>query len=130
VIAVDTSAVLAVLLKEAEAPALIEVLSRDDRLLMSSGTLAECLIVGQRRGIADKVLELVEALDIEIVPVARDTARLVAAAHDLWGKGVHPAALNFGDCFAYALAAEYGCPLLYVGNDFAKTDITSVLSRP
>lgn len=126
-IALDTSAVLAVLLQEAEAPKLIDTLSRSETVVMSGGTLAECLIVAQRRRVADKVLELIEELDIEIVPVARETARAVASAHSAWGKGVHPAALNFGDCFAYALAAEYGCPLLYVGHDFAKTDVVSAL---
>ena len=128
-IVLDTSAVLAVLLKEAEAPKLIETLSLSEKILMSGGTLAECPIVAQRRRVADKVLELVDELDIEIVPVARETARSVAAAHAAWGKGVHPAGLNFGDCFAYALAAEYGCPLLYVGNDFAQTDLVGALRR-
>ena len=50
-----------------------------------------------------------------------------ADAHRTFGKGIHPAGLNFGDCFAYALARQLGCPLLYVGNDFARTDIASAL---
>ena len=51
------------------------------------------------------------------------SAEIVATAHRNWGKGAHPAGLNFGDCFAYSLAAERKCPLLFVGNDFAKTDV-------
>ena len=54
-------------------------------------------------------------------------ARRVAGAYGRWGKGVHPAALNFGDCFAYETAKSHGCPLLFVGGDFAQTDIASVL---
>ena len=53
-------------------------------------------------------------------------ARLVADAYECWGKGEHPASLNFGDCFAYALAKARDCPLLFVGNDFAQTDVTGV----
>ena len=64
----------------------------------------------------------------EIVSVTPASARRIAEAYEAWGKGVHPAALNFGDCFAYALAKEQGCPLLYVGGDFAKTDIPGVLN--
>ena len=55
------------------------------------------------------------------------TSNRVAAAYDRWGKGVHPARLNLGDCFAYALAEERGCPLLFVGEDFSRTDIASCL---
>lgn len=54
------------------------------------------------------------------------TADQVADAYRQWGKGNHPASLNFGDCFAYALAKELGCPLLFVGNDFARTDVMRV----
>ena len=57
------------------------------------------------------------------------SARHVAKAYDEWGKGVHPAALNFGDCFAYAVAKEQRCPLLYVGDDFSKTDIVGVIQN-
>jgi len=56
-------------------------------------------------------------------------AQRVARTYQRWGKGVHPAALNFGDCFAYALAEERACPLLYVGGDFARTDIVAAIAR-
>ncbi len=71
---------------------------------------------------------LIEELGFEIIDVTAGMARRVAAAYDQWGKGVHPA-LNFGDCFAYAVANERNCPLLYVGEDFARTDIRLALSE-
>jgi ribonuclease VapC len=61
------------------------------------------------------------------VPVTSAVARRIGEAYSRWGRGVHPAALNLGDCFAYAIAQEHACGLLYVGDDFAKTDIEAVL---
>ena len=66
---------------------------------------------------------LVEGLGFEIVPVYGSGAEKVAEAYARWGKGVHAASLNFGDCFAYALARETGAGLLFVGDDFARTDV-------
>ena len=70
---------------------------------------------------------LLDVLPLRVEPVTEAFARRAAAAYALWGRGVHPAALNFGDCFSYAVAKQYDCPLLYVGNDFARTDIASGL---
>jgi ribonuclease VapC len=56
-----------------------------------------------------------------------ESARRVGDAYQRWGRGLNPAQLNFGDCFAYELAQYFGCPLLYVGNDFARTDIQSAI---
>ena len=72
------------------------------------------------------MLRLIDELSIQVVPVTRAGAVGAANAYARWGKGRHPAALNFGDCLSYALAAERGCPLLYVGNDFARTDVARV----
>jgi ribonuclease VapC len=58
-----------------------------------------------------------------VVPVTEADAILVAEAYDRWGRGAHSAALNYGDCFAYVLAKQRGCPLLFVGNDFSQTDV-------
>ncbi|AHF84597.1 twitching motility protein PilT [Rhizobium leguminosarum bv. trifolii WSM1689] len=55
------------------------------------------------------------------------SARRIAEAHRAWGKGAHPASLNFGDCFAYEVAREHGCRLLFVGDDFVRTDIENAL---
>ena len=71
--------------------------------------------------------ELIDGLDFEITPLTAASARRIAAAYGRWGKGIHAAALNFGDCFAYELAVERNCRLLYVGNDFSRTDIRPAL---
>jgi ribonuclease VapC len=124
---VDTSALIAVALGEPQAAACLGILDREAELAMSASSAAECLIVARQRGIADEIDQLIARLGIEIVAVSAAEARRVAQAHATWGRGVHRAGLNFSDCFAYALAKERGCPLLFVGNDFARTDLTSAL---
>jgi ribonuclease VapC len=69
----------------------------------------------------------IDRLAPEIVEVMPASARRIAQAYRRWGRGVHPAALNFGDCVAYEVAKGYACRLLYIGDDFAQTDIESVL---
>jgi len=123
VIVVDTSALMAILLDEPEAGRCIAALAGDPDVLISAGTLAEALIVASRRNLRQELADLVEALSFEIVPLTGLSARRTADAYENWGKGVHPAGLNFGDCFAYALASEMGCRLLFVGDDFAQTDL-------
>jgi ribonuclease VapC len=125
VIAIDTSALMAVVLGEAEADSCIEILHAETGLVMSAVTLAEALIVAARRNVGDEMGRLIDGLGFDMASVTPATARRVAAAYAQWGRGAHPAALNFGDCFAYVAAKENGCPLLYVGDDFAKTDIQS-----
>lgn len=127
-IAVDTSALMAIILKEQNWTAGAEVLDRFDSIVMSAGTLAEALIVAERRGIGDEMRRLVQVLDVSVLPVTEATARRVADIYARWGKGVSPAGLKFGDCFAYEAAASAGCPLLFVGDDFSRTDITSALA--
>ncbi|MDO5623014.1 MAG: type II toxin-antitoxin system VapC family toxin [Paracoccus sp. (in: a-proteobacteria)] len=128
-IAIDTSALMAVLLSEPAAPACTEALTRHQHLLISAGTMAEAQIVADRRGVGPEMAELIAGLGIETASVTALAAQQVAAAYAQWGKGIHPAGLNFGDCFAYALAKDRGLALLYVGDDFVRTDIASVLSR-
>jgi ribonuclease VapC len=70
---------------------------------------------------------LISELGFEIVAVTPASARRIALVYGRWGKGVHPAALNFGDCFAYEIAKEHGCRLLYVGDGFAQTDVRGAL---
>lgn len=124
---VDTSALMAIVLDEPRAEACMAALEAEDRVLMSAGTLVEALVVSYQRGVLAEVTTIVERLSFEILSVTAATARRVARSYAQWGKGVHPASLNFGDCFAYAAAKEHACPLLFVGNDFAKTDIESML---
>lgn len=122
-IVVDTSALMAVLLAEPEADACIAVLESEDRLLISAGTVAEALIVARRRNVGDEMSRLIDELGFDIVSVTKASARRVAEAYERWGKGVNVAGLNFGDCFAYELARENACPLLFIGDDFSRTDI-------
>ena len=126
-IAVDTSALMAILLDEPEAAACAEAFATNDRIVISAATVAEALIVAERRGLGAEMAGLVDGLDLEITSVSPAVARRVADTYARWGKGVHPAGLNFGDCFAYEVARTRDCPLLYVGTDFARTDVASVL---
>ena len=122
-IAVDTSALMAIILNERDADSCISALETDGDLLISAGTVAEALIVAARRNVGEEMQRLIDGLGFEVVGVTSASARRIANAYETWGKGVHPAGLNFGDCFAYEVAKEHGCPLLYVGDDFARTDI-------
>jgi ribonuclease VapC len=126
-IAVDTSALMAIVLNEPQADACIAVLAAEEDLLISAGTLAEALIVAARRNVGEEIARLIDGLGFEVVSVTSASARRVAEAHARWGKNRHPAALNFGDCFAYEAAMEHGCRLLFVGDDFSQTDVESVL---
>ncbi len=126
-IAVDTSALMAIALNEPEADGCIAALEAENNVLISAGTLAEALIVSSRRNIAEELAGLIDGLGLQIVSVTPASARRIADAYQKWGKGVHPAGLNFGDCFAYEVARTHGCRLLYVGDDFTKTDVASVL---
>ena len=126
-IAVDTSALMAIVLNEPEADACAAALEAEDDLLISAGTVAEALIVARRRNVGAEMERLLDGLGFEVVGVTPVSARRIAHAYETWGKGVHPAALNFGDCFAYEVAKEHGCRLLYIGQDFAQTDIDGLL---
>jgi ribonuclease VapC len=127
VIAVDTSALMAIVADEREADRCQAVLETEPLLVISAATLAEAMIVATRRDLRQEMAKLMASLGFEIVPVTEASARSAAAAYDRWGKGIHPAALNFGDCFAYALAKERACELLFIGNDFSRTDVKSAL---
>jgi ribonuclease VapC len=127
VIAVDTSALMAIALNEPLGAACLAALKAEASVVISAGTLAEALIVAEGRGIGAEMGRLVDDLNFEVAALTAVSARRVAEAYKSWGRGNHKAALNYGDCFAYAVAKERGCPLLYVGKDFAKTDIKSAL---
>jgi ribonuclease VapC len=126
-IAVDTSALMAILLDEPHAERCMAALEAEPEVLISAGTVAEALIVSAMRNVGEEMARLIDGLGFDIVGVTPASARRVAAAYARWGKGKHRAALNFGDCFAYEVAKQHDCPLLYVGNDFARTDIRSAL---
>ena len=94
---------------------------------MSAATVAEALIVAERRGLGSEMTTLIDGLGLEVESVTLAVARRVVESYARWGKGANPAGLNFGDYFAYELAKTRDCPLLYVGKDFARTDVRSVL---
>jgi ribonuclease VapC len=126
-IVVDTSALMAILLREAGWEACSEAIAKADSALLSAGTMAEAAVVAGQRDLGPELVKLIDAAGIVAVPVTAADAIRVGDAYSEWGKGVHRARLNLGDCFAYALAESRGCPLLFVGNDFTRTDIVAVL---
>jgi ribonuclease VapC len=105
----------------------IAALEAEEEILVSAGTVAEALIVAGRRNVGGEMTSLIDGLGFEIVTITPAAARRIAAAYGQWGRGVHPAGLNLGDCFAYEVAKEHGCRLLYIGEDFSKTDVESAL---
>ena len=121
-ITADTSAIIAVLLGETGYQNIEETLA-SGALQMCAGTYAELLIVTTGKGLRTQLSALLAALDITFIPVDAEMAEGAGDACEKWGKGRHPASLNFGDCFAYALAKATDTPLLFVGNDFAQTDV-------
>lgn len=127
---VDTSALTAILLGEPEARALSECLAEAETRLMSAANYIELGTVLEGRGVVEPaevsrdVDRILAVAGIEIVPVTADLARAALNARIRYGKGFKaPAGLNFGDCFAYALAKACDAPLLFVGDDFTKTDV-------
>jgi ribonuclease VapC len=123
---IDTSAVLAILLGEPEQRQFNEKIEADPVRLMSAASYLETAIVIDDRfgheGARDLRLFLTEG-EVVIEPVTMDQAEVAREAYRQFGKGNHSAALNFGDCFAYALAKLTGEPLLFKGNDFTQTDL-------
>lgn len=123
---VDTSALVAILCGEPDAQRLLDELAADPDPIVSTATLLEARIVLHARyGIQGTrhLHELLDAAGASVVPVDRD---VVDAAYDGWvrfGKGRHPAALNFGDAFTYGLAKVRGEPVLHLGDDFGGTDL-------
>ena len=122
----DTSALVAVLLREPTADRLTGALDQATVIRCSAVSLVEAAMVMQGRlgERGERELDLLAArLRIEIVPVTVEQAEVARSAFRRFGKGRHPAGLNFGDCFSYALARALGEPLLFVGNDFSQTDV-------
>ena len=123
---IDTSALLAILLGEPERGKFLQLLSESEtRLLSAANALETAIVVESRRGeAAGRELDLfLHRTKIEIVAVDAEQFPIARFAWRKFGKGRHPAALNFGDCFAYALAKVSGEPLLAKGEDFSRTDI-------
>ena len=126
---IDTSAVVAILGMEREAARLAEAIEADANRLLSAATLVETgLVIESRYGAAGgrELDVLVAKAGLSIEPVTAEQADVAREAWSRYGKGRHSAALNFGDCFSYALARTTGEPLLFKGDDFTQTDVSIV----
>lgn len=123
---IDSSAFIAILLTEAEGERFLDLIAKAETKLVSAANAFEAgIVLEARAGEAtgrEFDLFLYEA-DVQVIPVDRDTVAVARATWRKYGKGRHRAALNFGDCFAYALAKISNEPLLAKGNDFRQTDI-------
>ncbi|HEY8871396.1 MAG TPA: type II toxin-antitoxin system VapC family toxin [Stellaceae bacterium] len=128
-IVIDTSAIVAILKVEHERDVFARIIAFEGCLFSTVGYLeASMVIVGRGRAQLTDLLDgLLSELAIELVPFDQQQARASQTAFLRFGKGRHPAGLNFGDCVSYALARSRGLPLLFKGTDFAKTDVISAL---
>jgi ribonuclease VapC len=127
-IVVDSSALIAISFAEPEMERCSDAIAAAGELMMSAATVTETLIVAARRGGLEQTKNFLDGYGIDVIPLDERRARAAAAAYHVWGKSFHRAKLNYGDCFAYALAKEFRCALLYIGNDFAQTDVISALT--
>ena len=128
-IVLDTSAILAILLEEPERDLFSETISRAGRALVSAGTAVElAALAGRSERLRADVPAFLRQPFVEVEPVTATQAAEAGDAFRAFGKGHHPAALNFGDMFAYLLARERRLPLLFKGDDFARTDVRSALA--
>lgn len=130
---VDTSALLAILFDEPDAERYARALADADTVRLSAGSFVEAAIVVEAQTNASgrgQFDALVRRAAIVIEPFTEEQAHIARQAYTDFGKGRHPASLNFGDCFAYALARATAEPLLFKGEDFGRTDITPALPSP
>jgi ribonuclease VapC len=132
-LAVDTSALTAILLGEPDAPALLTAVTAAPRVGLCAPNRTELFLVIRTR-LGDAGVERAKALlrlqQIQTIPLDEALADSAADAYRRFGKGRHPAGLNFGDCFSYALANRERVPLLFKGADFSKTDLRAVVYSP
>jgi ribonuclease VapC len=133
---IDTSAILAILLDEPERRLFNEAIESAESRLLSAATFVEVSIVIEARFGAEGLRDLdlfIDRAGIKLISVDSEQAHAARRAFSQYGKGRHPAGLNYGDCFAYALATVLGEPLLFKGEDFPRTDVTpfvAVLGGP
>jgi ribonuclease VapC len=127
----DTSAITAVVLGEPDAEAYLAIMvANAGDLAVSAATAVETAIVieaRQGRAAAEDLRLLTDRLGVVTAPFDQDQARLAVLAWRRFGKGKHPAALNLGDCFSYALATASSSPLLFKGANFTQTDVLSAM---
>ncbi|HEX2610807.1 MAG TPA: type II toxin-antitoxin system VapC family toxin [Gemmatimonadales bacterium] len=124
---IDTSALVTILFNEPERRAFTKAIEEAESRLLSAASLVEASMVIESRFGGEGVRQLdllIDRAGIEIVAVDEEQAHVARRAFSQYGKGRHPAGLNYGDCFAYALARVLGETLLYKGEDFVHTDLT------
>lgn len=127
---IDSSALVAILLREPEQTALIEAIAADPTRICGAPTLVETgMVIMSRRGEAGlaELRAFYERAAVETAGFGAEHVELAVDAFRRFGRGRHPAGLNFGDCFSYALAKATGEPLLFRGDDFSQTDIRPAL---
>ncbi len=128
---IDTSAIIAILLRESEAKVFAHAIAQTGRRLLSAFNALEAgIVIEAKKGEAGgrEFDLLLHRADITVVPMDSEQYEIARSAWRKFGKGRHPAGLNIGDCCAYALALYTGEPLLFKGDDFAKTDIPTAFS--
>jgi ribonuclease VapC len=127
---IDSSAILAVLLQEPDQDQFLAAIENAEVCRLSAATLVEIhIVIESQTGDAgiNRLRDFLGRADVQIESLTAEHAHIAGQAWSSYGKGRHPAALNFGDCFSYALAKYLDEPLLFKGGDFAKTDIVSAL---
>lgn len=122
-IVLDGSALFAIMLEEPEAEQIQDAIERADEVTLSAASLTEMIVVATRKSILPETRAFIERLDPKVLPLTRERALAAGEVFVRWGHRQHRAGLNYGDTFAYALASEFACPLLFVGGDFALTDV-------
>lgn len=123
---IDTSALVAMMTGEPSTERLVRAIESDPERLVSAATVVEASLVlmGRYGDAGDAQLDrFLRSIGAKVVPVGEEHVTLARDAALRFGKGRHAAALNFGDCFSYALAVARGAPLLFVGDDFSKSDV-------
>lgn len=124
---IDTSAVIAIMFQERERDEFVEILAQATSVTIAAGSIYECAIVAAAKKRdptgSQLVLEFVDDLAMDVEPFDSKAIRQACQAYLRFGRGYHPARLNYADCFSYALAKARDEPLLFKGDDFARTDI-------
>lgn len=122
---IDSSALVAILLEETEGVLFTELISQERYRLVSATSFVETsIVIGSRYGPSglEQLSALIQENEIAVVPFTKEQAEVASQAYFMYGKGRHPAKLNFGDCCSYALSKVVKQPLLFKGNDFSQTD--------
>ncbi|MGD0736723.1 MAG: type II toxin-antitoxin system VapC family toxin [Terracidiphilus sp.] len=131
---IDSSALVAILKRETDWRRFAAALNSADTARLSAATYVEISVVVQRLkdpSLEDEIDELIEYFDIDVEPLTAEQAKIARRAYRDYGKGSgHPANLNFGDCFSYALARDKRESILYKGDDFVHTDLRSAFNQP